>query len=93
MVKVDPSTGKVLGRLATGSQPRSAAISTDGTAVYVVNYDDSTVSKIRTSDMSLIEEVPAGYHPIGIAYDGSTGRVWVANYGGTIDIWDESPAT
>jgi YVTN family beta-propeller protein len=92
VVKVDPTSGEVLGRVATGSQPRSADISTDGTALYVVNYDDSTVSKLRTSDMSVLEEVAAGYHPIGITYDDSTGRVWVANYGGTIDIWDEQPA-
>lgn len=89
VVKVDAATGKVLGSVATGNQPRSADISTDGTAMYVVNYDDSTMSKIRTSDMSIIETVKAGYHPIGIAYDDLTGRVWVANYGGTIDIWDE----
>lgn len=91
VVKVDPDTGQVLGSVATGSQPRSADISTDGTALYVVNYDDSTMSKLRTSDMSIIETVQAGYHPIGITYDDLTGRVWVANYGGTIDIWEESP--
>jgi len=89
VAKIDTATGRVLARVATGTQPRSADISTDGTALYVVNYENSNISKIRTSDMSVLAKEPAGHHPIGIAYDDSTGRVWVANYGGTIDVWDE----
>ncbi|HNB93474.1 MAG TPA: hypothetical protein PLX07_00730, partial [Microthrixaceae bacterium] len=77
---------------ATGTQPRSADISTDGTALYVVNYENSNISKIRTSDMKVLMKEPAGHHPIGITYDDFTGRVWVANYSGTIDVWDEVPA-
>ena len=92
VAKIDTATGQVVARVATGTQPRSADISTDGTALYVVNYENSNISKIRTSDMKVLVKEPAGHHPIGIAYDDSTGRVWVANYGGTIDIWDEVPA-
>lgn len=92
VAKIDTATGQVVTRTPTGTQPRSADISTDGTALYVVNYEDSNISKIRTSDMKVIAKEPAGHHPIGIAYDDSTGRVWVANYGGTIDIWDEVAA-
>ena len=92
VAKIDTATGQVVARVVTGTQPRSADISTDGTALYVVNYEDSNISKIRTSDMKVLVKEPAGHHPIGIAYDDSTGRVWVANYGGTIDIWDEVPA-
>ena len=40
--------------------------------------------------MRTLEEVETGYHPIGITYDDATGRVWVANYGGTISIWDDT---
>ncbi len=93
VAKVDPGTGQVLARVATGTEPRSADISTDGTALYVVNYEDSRISKFRTSDMHLLVKEPAGHHPIGITYDDATGRVWVANYSGTIDIWDEVPGT
>lgn len=93
VAKVDTATKQVVARVATGSQPRSADISTDGTALYVVNYDNSDISKIRTADMHVLMKEPAGHHPIGIAYDDSTGRVWVANYSGTIDVWNEVPAT
>jgi YVTN family beta-propeller protein len=93
VAKVDPRTGQVVARVTTGTEPRSADISTDGSALYVVNYEDSKISKFRTSDMHLLAKEPAGHHPIGITYDDATGRVWVANYSGTIDIWDEVPAT
>lgn len=92
VAKIDTATGQVVEKVATGSQPRSLDISTDGTAVYVVNYDSSTMTKLATADMSTLQEVTTGYHPIGITYDDLTGRIWVANYGGTIDIWDETPA-
>ena len=93
VAKIDTATGQVVQKVSTGSQPRSMDISTDGTAVYVVNYDSSTMTKLATEDMSTLQEVTTGYHPIGIAYDDLTGRVWVANYGGTIDIWDDAAPT
>jgi YVTN family beta-propeller protein len=89
LAKVDLSTGDVIGRVATGDAPRSMAISDDGTALYVVNYRSGTVSKVRTGDMTEIQEVRAGYHPIGITYDPANRQVWVSNYGGTIQVFDD----
>jgi len=65
------------------------AISKDGTAVYVVNYESSTMSKLDAGDLHQLQSIPTGHHPIGITYDGATGRVWVANYSGTIMVFDE----
>ena len=88
--KVDTASGAVVKKVRVGSQPRSMAISTDGTALYNVNYDSDTISKLDADDLTELQEIPVGHHPIGIAYDGSTGRVWVANYSGTIMVFDES---
>ncbi len=88
--KVDTASGAVVKKVQVGSQPRSMAISTDGTALYNVNYDSDTISKLDADDLTELQEIPVGHHPIGIAYDGSTGRVWVANYSGTIMVFDES---
>ena len=95
VAKIDVESGEVLAKVATGQQPRSMDISADGTALYVVNYESDNVTKLATADMSELQTVPAGHHPIGISYDPSTGRVWVANYSGSIDVWDEvqAPAT
>jgi len=87
VAKVDPVNGVVQYKVSTGQAPRSTAISTDGQPLYVVNYESSTMSKLATTDLSEVQTVPTGYHPIGITYDRMTGAVWVANYGGTIQIF------
>ena len=73
----------------TGSRPRSLAISADGTALYVVNYDSGTLSKIRTRDMQVVQEISACEHPIGITYDAAMARVWAACYGGEILVFND----
>lgn len=89
VAKVDTATGEVLGTVRTGSQPRSAALSPDGTALFVVNYESDTVSRVRTSDLEVLESVPVDHHPIGITYDSTTDRVWVAAYGGSLTIFED----
>lgn len=89
IAKVDARSGAVMAKVATGSAPRSMDISADGQSLYVVNYESSTVSKVTTADMAEVQELPTGYHPIGITYDRGTGRVWVACYGGEIEIFEE----
>lgn len=65
------------------------AISEDGTALYVGNYNSSTVSKVATRDMVETEEHPTGSNPIGITYDAASREVWVANYSGTIQVFTD----
>jgi len=64
------------------------SISPDGTALYVVNYDSNTVTKLRASDMSIVQTVSVGSNPIGITFDPTTHRVWVACYSGEILVFD-----
>ena len=45
------------------------AISPDGGAIYSVNYESSTVTKLRTSDLKVVDEVKTDHHPIGITYE------------------------
>jgi YVTN family beta-propeller protein len=90
VVKLDRATGRVLGSVTTGEQPRSLAISSDGEAIYVVNYESSTMSKVRTSDMTVMQTVQTDAHPIGITYEPTLQRVWVACYGGRILVFDDS---
>ena len=79
----------VRAKVATGSAPRSLALAADGRALYVVNYESGTVTKLRTSDMKPLQTIDACYHPIGITYDRPTRRVWVACYTGTIRVYDD----
>ena len=75
--------------VVTGSQPRSMAISSDGTAIYVANYDSSTVTKLDAATMEVLDEHPTDHHPIGITYEPTTRSVWVAAYGGSIQIFSD----
>lgn len=67
VAKLDLKTGAVRAKVATGSAPRSLALAADGRALYVVNYESGTVTKLRTSDMKPLQTIDACYHPIGIS--------------------------
>ena len=63
------------------------AISDDGRFLYVVNYDSNTVSKVRTSDMAVVQTVATNEHPIGVTFDAATHAIWVACYSGSIEVF------
>ncbi len=88
VVAVDTATGRVVARTATGTQPRSMAISSDGLALYVVNYGSNTVSVLKTADLGVVNTFPVPDHPIGIAYEPTHHRIWVACYSGAILVYD-----
>jgi len=89
VVKVSLATDTVVASAHTGEDCRSLAISTDGRSLYVVNYTSDTISKLRASDLSVLQTIPTGVHPIGITYDATTGNVWVAVYTGQILVFGD----
>jgi YVTN family beta-propeller protein len=89
VAKLDLRDGVVRAKVATGSAPRSLALAADGRALYVVNYESGTITKLRTSDMKTLQTIEACHHPIGITYDEPTRRVWVACYTGSIRVYDD----
>ncbi|MDP1852401.1 MAG: YncE family protein [Candidatus Planktophila sp.] len=74
--------------VTTGKAARSLAISSDGSALFVVNFVSDTVSKVRTSNMKLIQTIKVCNEPIGVTFDVPTQRTWVACYGGSIKVFD-----
>ncbi|MDQ6697648.1 MAG: YncE family protein [Actinomycetota bacterium] len=90
VAKIDLASGRVSAKVNTGSAPRSMAISADGLSLYVVNYESSTVSKVDAGTMRVMQSLPTSHHPIGITYDASTGRIWVACYSGTLELFNEA---
>ena len=91
--KIDLSTGELLDTVRTGTQTRTMAMADDGHSLYVVNYRDGTFSKVATEDMSVVQTVTIGGRPIGVAYDPSSRRVWVADYAGTLHVFDDVAPT
>ena len=74
----------------TGEAARSLAMSADGSALYVVNYKSDTMSRVRTSDMKVTQNIKVCNEPIGITYDVPTGNTWVACYKGQIKIYSNN---
>ena len=90
VARIDLDTREVR-KVDTGQAPRSMVISPDGRALYVVNYHSSTLTKVATEDMSVLETVEVDPQPIGITYDDDTHEVWVAHYSGTIAVFADLP--
>lgn len=90
VVKLDAQSGKRVAAATIGHNPRSMAISTDGKALYVVAYKAHKLVKLDADTMKPIQTRKTGYHPIGVAYEPTKHRVWVANYGGTINIFSDT---
>lgn len=74
----------------TGNAARSLAISSDGSALFVVNFNSDTISKVRTSDMKVLQTIAACNEPIGITFDTPTHNTWVACYKGQIKIYSNN---
>lgn len=87
--KIDLETDTLAGTIRTGTQTRSLTVADDEASIYVVNYLDGTISKVRTADMSILQTISVGGRPIGIAYDPLTRRVWVADYEGRLIVFED----
>jgi len=74
----------------TGEAARSLAISADGSVLYVVNFKSGTMSRVRTSDMKVTQNIKVCNEPIGITFDSPSGNTWVACYQGQIKIYSNS---
>ncbi len=86
---IDPLTDTLIKSVATGTEPRTMVMSDDGLSLYVVNYQSDTMVKVRTSDMQVIQTLKTGHHPVGITYDAQMRRVWVANYTGSLWVFED----
>jgi YVTN family beta-propeller protein len=82
----DLVAGKLIKTVSTGKAARSLDISADGSALYVVNFGSGTMSKVRASDLKLIQTIKVCNEPIGITFDAPSQNTWVACYGGSIKV-------
>jgi YVTN family beta-propeller protein len=78
--------------IAVGSMPDAAALSADGSRLYVPNFKDGTLSIIATATNTVAQTVAVGARPTGVVEVG--GSVYVANLlSGTISVVDPSAGT
>ena len=65
----------VINTFNTGINP--TGVSSDGTHVWVANYNDDTVTELNASTGALVNTIPVGSGPVAVSSDGT--HVWVAN--------------
>lgn len=61
----------------TGKTPIACAF--DGASMWVVNFGDNTVSKLRANDGAVLGTFAVGKNPWAAAFDGA--NIWVTNLG------------
>jgi DNA-binding beta-propeller fold protein YncE len=49
----------------------------------------NTMTKLRTSDMRIVQTVATEKDPIGVTYDNATHHVWVACYSGALMVFSD----
>lgn len=84
---VDKVTGAAQSKLVVGTDPRSMALSSDGTALYVANYREDALAVVDTRTMTLRQKIATGPAPIGVAFERNAERVWVACYQGSVRLY------
>ena len=83
----DLEQSRVIKSVKTGLAARSLALNGDGTALFVVNFKSGTMTKLRATDLSIIQNLKVCKEPIGVTYDNETDQTWVACYEGSIKVF------
>lgn len=74
---IDTASNAVIANIEVGNEPFDVAISPSGGFAYVTNRADDSISVIDTSTNLVIDEVPVGATPEGVAAGG--GEIYVTN--------------
>ena len=86
---IDLSTGATGPEIRVGEEPRDAALSSDGTRLYVTNLGGNSVSVVDTRAQRTIASIKVGSSPNGIAIAPDGKSLWLANADdGTIESID-----
>jgi len=77
---VDTSSNQVAASIPVGVQPASVAVNPKGTAVYVANRRDQTISVIDARTNQYLATLPVFGDPRGLAVDPSGSKVYVSGF-------------
>jgi YVTN family beta-propeller protein len=89
LIKVDPSTKAIKGRIQLGQRPHSIVISKVSNLAYVSNQWSNTLSVIDIPQLQIIDTIDVGAGPGGIDMDETGKTLFVANtYSDDISIVD-----
>jgi YVTN family beta-propeller protein len=84
-LSVVETSGDVIWSVDVGSYPRDVAVDIDYQRAFVANAGDDTVSVVDSADWNVLDTVPVGREPVGVAVNQTTHRVYVSNQGPSND--------
>jgi YVTN family beta-propeller protein len=82
LLRIDPSTGRVVDRITVGRNPTAVAV--DGGGAWIANHDDGSVWRIDGRTNRVVLRVPAHGVPADLAVGGS--NTIVANGPGDLNV-------
>lgn len=85
-VAIDPQTGERTALIPHGIGPGIIFNPMDNN-IYIIAWNSQTVSAIDSSSNQIIRNIRLHHSPVDIAYNPSNGKVYVANYDGTISAF------
>lgn len=93
ITKISTSTNKVVGTVAlvAGLTPNALAVSTDGKTIFVVSAKAAgggNISSFSSTGTTAASRADFGGVPVGLAFDSTRGKVYVADANGGITVVD-----
>lgn len=87
---INPATNKVVGTIKGIEVNHGAAVSPDGTRLYISNEAESTLDVVDGKTLAVTKHIPLSGHPnnIGIAKDGKKVYVSISQAPGAVDVVD-----
>ncbi|MCL6599210.1 MAG: glutaminyl-peptide cyclotransferase [Alicyclobacillus macrosporangiidus] len=78
VVKIDVTTGTVVGSANVGQNPYTVLITKDGKSLYVTNWGENTVTVLDADTLKVQKTIQVGLHPNAVAENPVTGAVYVS---------------
>ncbi len=85
---VDTTTNTISSTVEVGHGPRSMALTSDGSRLYVVNQYDNTLSVIDTATRTVTATIPVGYWPWAVAVSPDGGTAYVGDSNALVSVID-----
>src|SRR5438045_520860 len=91
---IDPATNKVVGEIKDIEVNHGAAVSPDGSRIYISDEAESTLDVADAKTLAVIKRVPLSGHPnnISIGKDGRRVYIAIAQPPGALDVGQGSPS-
>jgi len=80
LVRIDPTTNKIIASIPVGSDPGGVVVAAG--SIWVASYDDGTLTQVDPATNAVLATIPVGPRPWEVAVD--AGMIWTRNSDATL---------